>query len=460
MPRLSRPLAWALVAPLIAAAVVAARLDVLASAGLSHEGHVAGAIVFVAAVLWMTELVPLFVTSFVVLALGLVWLLPLMDPARMTAGDLTAPFFSNIVLLYLGGLVLGMGLHARRHDEALARWIIRRVGDSPGRVLMGLMAATALLSMWLSNTATAAMMLGLVTPIVTPLAPSDPTRKALALGVAFAANVGGVGTPIGTPPNIIALKNLPEGVEISFLDWMLGGLPVAAVMIVVVWLTLRTFFRPAAKSVTVPISDREIDPGRWRDWLVIATLIVTIFGWLSGGEGGLHSLSSGTVALLPILVFFGSGLLPALSFRKVPWEVLVLFGGGLCLGEIMKRTGLAAFIVDQVPVESLSPTMLVAILAIMACGLSTLMSNTATAALVMPLVAGIAMAEPASGVATVAMACSMAMALPISTPPNALAFSLEDVKTADMLAPGLVISIIGVLLLTTAGQWWLGIVLG
>jgi sodium-dependent dicarboxylate transporter 2/3/5 len=296
-----------------------------------------------------------------------------------------------------------------------------------------------------------------VPPIVATLPEGDRARKAMVLGVAFAANLGGMGTPIGTPPNALALKAMPAGEELTFLQWMLAGVPIAAVMTAVAFVVLRLWFRTPTRRVTVPVSDIAIDPGRWRDAAVLVTLALTVVGWLTTG---LHGLSNGTVALLPIVVLYGLGVLPVHAFRKIPWEVLILFGGGLCLGEIMKTSGLAAFAVSQVPVDGVAPWVLIAVLAALACGLSTLMSNTATAALVMPLIAGLPLADPAGGLATVALACSMAMALPISTPPNALAFSTGDVRTADMLGPGLVISIIGVLIATTAGQWWFGVVLG
>ena len=191
--------------------------------GLEPGPAVTLVLVVMAAVLWVTEAVPLFVTSLLILLLELGWLKPVLNEhgIEVPSSLFMAPFFSNVVLLFLGGFVLSAGFQKYRLDEQIARWVLDRSGGKPSRVLASVIAVTAVLSMWMSNTATAAMMLGLSMPMLSRVPSDDPFRRALPLGVAFAANFGGLGTPIGTPPNAIAVQAMDaQGIAPAFATWI------------------------------------------------------------------------------------------------------------------------------------------------------------------------------------------------------------------------------------------------
>ena len=407
-------------------------------------------ILALAAFLWVTETVPLFVTSFLILFLALVWLLPAMAPGTSRTLFL-APFFSDIILLFLGGFVLSTALHKYQLDEQMARWIIRRTGSSLPRLMLGVMLITAFLSMFLSNTATAAMMLALVLPIVRDLPSDHPARKPLILAVPFAANAGGLGTPVGSPPNAIAMEYMRDlGVAPTFGKWMMLGVPGVIIVVFLAWLVLLIPIRSAVPLAKLDCQHLQLT---WNKevFLVLATTLVTILGWLTQNSRG---LSTGTISLIPLILFFGLKILNTRDLRSLSWDVLLLMGGGLCLGTAISASGLATWMVTFLPSEILSlyPTTLV--FAIAACLMSCLMSNTATANLIMPMIAGLALDQNAPVLLATAVACSIAMALPVSTPPNAMAFSSEEIQVSDLLKPGLLITLGSLVIALTLGFWW------
>jgi sodium-dependent dicarboxylate transporter 2/3/5 len=420
---------------------------------MPEPARVSLVILLIAATLWISESIPLFVTSFVILALSLTWLKGVMLQAdlEVTNAVFLGPFFSDIILLFLGGFVLSLALHKMQIDRTLAHWVIARTGGSVPKLLLGIMCITAFLSMWLSNTATTAMMLGLCLPMLHALPPGDRVRKAIVLAIPFSANVGGIGTPIGTPPNAIAIQYLQElGKAPSFPEWMSLALPIVLVMIVVTWGLLLVFFRGAGRQLTLPPTPPR--PPLSRSLItVVAMTLITAVGWLTTT---IHHLSAGTVALLPVIVLFGSRILTVQDLRQLPWDVLLLMGGGLCLGKGIAVSGLAEWLIVQVPVSGLAFPVLVMLFAVVACFMSSVMSNTATANLLMPIVAGLTVLAVSPLLIAVAVACSMAMALPVSTPPNALAFASGELAVKDMMRSGLAVTVIGLVVLATAGFWW------
>ena len=417
--------------------------------------QVALVILAIAATLWITEAVPLFVTSFAVLMLNLVWLKDVMgrhDMAIQSTAFLEV-FFSDIILLFLGGFVLASALHKYRIDQDLARWIMARTGESVPRLMLGIMGVTAFLSMWLSNTATTAMMLAMCLPIIQRLDPTDSRRKGILLSIPLAANIGGIGTPIGTPPNAIALQYLQRaGSAPSFVTWIALALPVVVFMLLLVWGALLLLFRGGEGPLRLdpPEESRTYGP---REIFVIATAVVTAVGWITGAW---HPYSSGTVALIPVLAFFGSKTLTVRDLRSLSWDVLILMGGGLCLGRAIQASGLAAWLIDHLPVAGVEAFWIFVIFGTLACVMSCLMSNTATANLILPIVMGLSV-DPISPVLLgVAFCCSLAMALPISTPPNAMAFATDEIEVRDILRPGLVATAGGLLFTFLVGYWWWG----
>ena len=437
--------------------LLGAGFDFLSYFEMTAPGYVALGILLAAATLWITEAVPLFVTSLFVLFLSLVWLAPVMRSSGMEVDNamFTSQFFSDIIVLFLGGFVLSAGLHHARLDEWLARWIIQQTGSSIPRLMLGIMVITAVLSMWLSNTATAAMMLSLVIPIAGRLPEEDLQRKGLLLSIPFAANIGGLGTPIGSPPNAIAVQYLKQvDLDPGFANWMLIGIPGVIGILAISWLLLLKLF--PGKTEAIPI-ESESSSIEWSPSVVVilVTTGITVLGWMTSG---LHGFSSGTVALIPVLVFFSSGILKVPDLRGLSWEVLLLMGGGLCLGTAIATSGLADWLVAQLPVEGVSTYMLMVLFGTVACVMSSVMSNTATANLIMPIILGLSV-DPVSPILIgTAFACSMAMPLPVSTPPNAMAFSSGQISVNDMVKPGLILTGIGVALAFTIGYWWWGIV--
>ena len=438
---------------LVALAVFVASGRAEVAWGIPRPAAITLVILALAAALWVTETVPLFVTSFIILFLALVWLLPAMEPGTSRSLFL-APFFSDIILLFLGGFVLSTALHKYQLDEQMARWIIRRTGSSLPRLMLGIMLITAFLSMFLSNTATAAMMLALVLPIVRDLDPDNPARKTLILAVPFSANAGGLGTPVGSPPNAIAMEYMRDlGVAPTFGKWMMLGVPGVVVVVILAWAVLLLPARgrgPLGKLECQPLSltwNKDIV-------LVLATALLTILGWLTQSS---HGLSTGTIALIPLILFFGLKILNIRDLRSLSWDVLLLMGGGLCLGTAISASGLATWIVAFLPSEVLSLYPATIIFAVAACLMSCLMSNTATANLIMPMIAGLALDQNAPVLLAAAVACSIAMALPVSTPPNAMAFSSEEIHVNDLLKPGLIVTLISLAIALTLGFWWWGV---
>ncbi|MEM7136163.1 MAG: SLC13 family permease [Myxococcota bacterium] len=420
--------------------------------GLEPGPAVTLALVMLAAVLWVTEAVPLFVTSFVILILELGWLRPVLldHGVDVPSSRFLAPFFSNVVLLFLGGFVLSAAFRRFRLDERLARRVLDRSGGEPAKVLAAMIAVTALLSMWMSNTATAAMMLGLAMPLLSQVPDDDPFRRALPLGIAFGANFGGIGTPIGTPPNAIAVEAMiGEGNAPDFASWLVMALPMLVVFLALTWGLLVRMYPAGVERVSMAEGEPIEDSSGTR--LVLSVAVLTILLWLTSG---VHPLETGTVALIPVVVFFGARILTNEDFRRLPWDVLILAGGGLSLGAAVEASGLSHVVVSLIP-EGMGPLWLATALALIAGLMTTFMSNTATANLLVPVVVGISEMPTAPLLMVVAYACSCTMILPVSTPPNAIAFSSGYLTTRDLVRPALILSALALAVSCTVGPlWW------
>ena len=426
-----------------------------ATAGGEMEAPARSALVILvgAALLWMTEAIPLFATSLLILFAGTVWFVPLSvgHGIELNESDIYGAYFNDLVLLFLGGFVLSAALGHYRIDEWLARKILSRTGGSPKSILLAVLCLSAFMSMWLYNTATAAMMLAMIMPVVRTLPAADPLRKQLVLAVSLACNVGGLGTPIATPPNAIALTYLSQlGLHVSFLQWMLLGLPGVAASITVVYFCLRLLFRTQIEHVELNFAgEAPVFKGACYWTAVIASC--TVAAWITGG---IHPLSSGTIGLLATIAFFSSKVLPISEIRRLPWDVLLLLGGGLALGTIVMKSGLAHWLIAQIPVSAMGTYGTVLVFGIAALVMSSLMSNTATANLLIPIAMTLPSDRGHITMIAVAMICSLAMVLPISTPPNALAFGTDEVKITAMARVGVVVSLLTTILALTIGYFW------
>lgn len=413
-------------------------------------------ILLLAATLWASEWLPLFLVSFIILALELVWLTPSIVTEGLTVSDsqFFAPFFSNIILLFMGGFVLSSIMQKASLDARFAHWILQVTKGKPAQTLLGIILACAFLSMWMSNTATTAMMLTLVLPLIKRMRADIPFRVGLVLSIPLACNLGGIGTPIGTPPNAIAMSYLAaKGIDISFGQWMSFTLPFLALALFVLWFALLKVYPAGDETITVPeITQKRLKP---RQWLTLAIFILTVIGWLIGGQFG---LKTGTVALFPIIASFWLGLLDQNDFRALPWDVLFMVAGGIALGVAIDITELGNVIVDVLPISG-SYQLLIGAVVLLTAVLGTVMSNTATAGLLIPLIVSFSLPQTHMLVLILAVTlnCSTAMVLPVSTPPNAIAFGSGVIRAHDLARMGLLMAFLGIVIALTVGPlyWFL-----
>ena len=425
--------------PALAASPLGADLPTRVSAGIFA----------LALILWMTEAVPLYVTSFLILFFNSAFLAPLV-PIKHTV--FLAPFFSDIIALFLGGLLLAEAGHKYHIDEWFADWILRFAGSKPRNILLAMMVTTATLSMWMSNTATTAMMLLIAGAIIVPLGEESNFSKAFFVGIPFSANLGGMMTPVGTPPNAIAMQainNFRPG-TMTFLDWMLVSCPLVIILLFMLW-GLLLIQHPPPKTRITARPDFHIR-FNWQTITVMSVFFLTVLLWLSKD---LHGLSSGTVALVPAIVFLSTTILDKRDFKNIAWDVLFLVGGGLSLAVAMEEGGLNDFLIQQIPFGELNLSSLMLVFIFVGAILTTFMSNTATANLIVPLafiIPGISGLPLAIGTA---LAVSATMIMPISTPPNAIAYSSGILTMKDMVQTGFIISLLAIALILTLGfGWW------
>lgn len=362
-----------------------------------------------------------------------------------------ATFADPIIILFLGGFFLAAAATKYRLDINLARVMLRPFGTNPKFVMLGLMVVTALFSMFMSNTATAAMMLAILTPVLSLFGPNDRGRAAFALCIPVAANIGGIGTPIGTPPNAIALKAMQDmGLSITFGKWMLFGVPFVIVMLLVGWLILVKMFPIQQKELKLEVGGSFLKTPK--AIVVYVTFAVTIALWCFS-ENFKLGLDSNTIAIIPIAVFAATKVITKEDLKSMSWDVLWLVAGGFALGVALQETGLAKDMIDAIPFGTWNPTVLMIGAGFICLFMATFMSHTATASLLMPILAGVAGAMMQShsmdGAGAIGLLCSIAfasslgMALPISTPPNALAYATGLVEQKGMAISGTILCLLG-----------------
>lgn len=425
-----------------------------------------------AALMWMTEIIPTWTTSLLLIVLALLTVsdkgISFLCDSRygelVKYQSILSAFADPVVMLFLGGFVLAIVAEKYGLDVTLARLLLKPFGKRPGAVLLGFLLVISIFSMFMSNTATAAMMLALLTPVFASLPADDPGKSALVLSIPFAANLGGIGTPIGTPPNATAVRFLAEaGHDVTFLEWSVRMIPYVLVMVLITWFLLRLAFPFKTKELElkIPANERKTD---WRTCTVWITFLGTILLWVTEGLTG---ISSNIVALIPLGVLTVTGIFGKEEIKSIDWTVLWLVAGGFALGTVMTDCGLANKLLTAIPFGSMK-VVSVLVFAGLACYLlSNFISNSATAAMLIPIMVVVAkgMSDPAAAshdtflamggtqalISFVAMCASLAMIFPISTPPNAIASSTGIVRSRDMARIGLLIGIIGFIL----GYFWL-----
>jgi solute carrier family 13 (sodium-dependent dicarboxylate transporter), member 2/3/5 len=420
--------------------------------GLDPAGERMLAIFLLAIVFWVTEAIPLVGTAVLVILLQV---LLLSEQAIVPGGEevltsasVFAALADPVIVLFLGGFLIADGAAKFGLDRNLAAVLMRPFAGDARRTVLGLMLITALLSMFVSNTATTATMFAVVIPILVAL-PAGKARTGLALSIPVAANVGGLGTPVGSPPNAIALGQLTAmGEQVSFLGWMLLAVPLMLVVLLFAWWLLTRRYIPVGLPVDLDLTaDFDRSPAA-RLFYVIAAGTVAL--WLTEP---LHGISSSTVGFLPVVALLATQVMSGDDLKALQWPVLWLVAGGIALGAGIGASGLDVWLLGLVAWETFPVTAVVALLAVVGLGLSTVISNSATANLVVPLAISLATGigtDPTAIAVVVALACSLAMALPISTPPNAIAYATGEVPTKDMASSGIVIGVVGVGLLAFA----------
>ena len=415
-----------------------------------------------AALMWIFEIIPNWTTSLLVIVLSL---LTVSDKGigffcKPEFGELVnykslmASFADPVVMLFLGGFVLAIMAEKYGLDVTMARALLSLFGTKPKMVLLGFLIVIAVFSMFMSNTATAAMMLAFLVPVLSKLPADDKGRIGLALSIPVAANLGGIGTPIGTPPNATAVKFLAEaGYDVTFGGWAVRMIPYVMIMILIAWVVLQLFFPFKSDKIVleIPENNRKKD---WKTTVVWITFIGTILLWATEQW---TKINSNVVALIPLGVLTACGIFTKEDIKQINWTVLWLVAGGFALGTCLQGTGLAKVLINAIPFNTMSVILVMIVAGVVCYSLSNFISNSATAALLIPILIVVAegMNLGASGsramISFIAVCASIAMLFPISTPPNAIASSTGMVETKDMTKVGLVVGVIGFVL----GYFWL-----
>lgn len=422
------------------------------------------AIFVFAALMWMFEVIPTWTTSVLIIV---IMLLTISDssiaflkgsgiPGEMgtlvSYKSLLATFADPVIMLFLGGFVLAIAATKVGLDVQLARVLLWPFGKKPKFVLLGFLFVIGIFSMFMSNTATAAMMLTFLAPVLKTLPPDGKGRIGLALSIPIAANLGGIGTPIGTPPNAIALSYLNDSLHmnIGFGEWMLRMVPFVIVMLLISWALLLWMFPFKAKTIELNITgNAKRTPQTYIVWVTFA---VTILLWMLDKVTGINS---NVVAMIPVAVFCVTGVIGKEELKEINWSVLWMVAGGFALGVALNSTGLAEHLVNSIPFGSWMPIVVILASGLLGYFISNFISNTAAANLIVPILSavGVGMGDSLlaiGGVKTllvgVALSTSLAMLFPISTPPNALAHSTGLVSTKDMTKVGLIVGAIGFVL--------------
>ena len=420
-----------------------------------------------AALFWILQPFPIWSTSVLVIVLMIVTmsdssLTPFrVDGVTMISHkSIMATFANPIIMLFLGGFFLAAAATKYKMDLNLARVLLKPFGKNPKFVLLGLMLITAVFSMFMSNTATAAMMLAILAPVLKLFEPDDRGKAAFALAIPLGANIGGMGTPIGTPPNAIALGALNDAVArgdlvanpVTFGQWMAFGIPYVIILMVVAWILLLKIYPIKMKEMVLNIEGAGKFDTSPKAIIVYITFVLCVILWVTGKN--VHGINDNAIAMIPMAVFALTGVITKKDLNAMSWDVLWLVAGGFALGVGLNATGLAAHLIKTIPFASWSPIALMIGCGIICLFMANFMSHTSTATLLVPILCavGIACQDNLIGLGgvtallvSVAFASSLGMSLPISTPPNALAHATGYTDTRGMAITGVVMGILGLI---------------
>ncbi len=440
--------------------------------GLSESGRAVLACTLWIAVWWILEVIPIAVTALLPIVL-----FPLTNALTLQAT--TASFGHRYIFLYIGGFILAVAIERWNLHRRIALSIINLIGTNVKSIILGFMVATAFLSMWISNTATAVMMLPIGLAIITQLKDNPSTDenensifgKALMLGIAYSASIGGISTLIGTPPNLVLAGIVKEtyDIEITFSKWIIIGLPVSLTMLFICWKYL-TEYAFKFKQIEFPGGRSEIQKqlkelGKisYEEKVVLAVFITTALAWISRSfllNQFVPNLDDTIIAIIAAVLLF---ILPAKKGKnrkiinweeavKIPWGVLLLFGGGLALATGFKSSGLAEWIGAQMTLlQGVSLVLLLLVLVTAVNFLTEITSNLATTAMLLPILAPLAIiidVHPFLLMVGATLAASCAFMLPVATPPNAVVFGSGYLKIPDMVKTGIWLNLISIVIIT------------
>ncbi len=418
--------------------------------GITGNAHIMLFVMTFVAALWITEAAPLHATA--IFAAFLIILLVGLKPT-----EVFAQYFDPVIVLLLGGFVIAVAMNKHKLDEYLAYKILGRAGSNPKFVVLGLIATTTFISMWISNSAAAAIVMPIAVVILVKnrvAIGKSKFGKACVLAVAFGATIGGIGTIVGSTPNVIAAKFLnASGVQFGFYEWFIRGFPFMLALMFAGWIVLITLYKPEKKKV-MTISKKMAMTKEQKKVLAIFALTVGL--WITESMHGVHN---STVSLVPIILFYFSGLLNTNDFAKIDWATLILIGGGLALGFGIHATGLdivfATLISNAAGGQGILALFI--LLGIFGVLLTVFISNTTAAAIYLPIVVALASSFGA-GVTNIVIVAAIGVSLdfifPFGTPPTAIAYGTRYVNTRDIAKAGIIISIIGVLLLAGIAMLW------
>lgn len=432
---------------------------VLELEGLSQEGRAVLAVTCWMGVWWMTEAIAIEATALLPIVL-----FPLTGAIEMKAT--TFPYAHPLIFLFLGGFLIALAIEKHHLHTRIALNIIDRIGTNPSRIILGFMLATGFLSMWISNTASTLMMVPIALSVIANLNSIKQFAKALLLSVAYSASIGGMATLVGTPPNIVFAGVVRDtfGVEISFFEWMLFGLPFSICMIFLAWWLLTRFlFRmdnKPAEDLGIKEKKEALGTLSTNEKRVLAIFCFTAFCWISRTyllNNFIPLLNDTIIAVIGGLLLFivpdseGKKLLGWSETKKLPWGVLLLFGGGLTIASAFVKTDLAEWIGNGMnSFEGMSLILLIFVVAALVNFLTEFTSNVATASMVLPILAALALAvgvHPYYLMVGAILAASCAFMLPVATPPNAIVFGSKKLQMRDMIKTGIWLNFISILLI-------------
>lgn len=446
------------------------------------------AIAMLMAVWWITEIIPLAIT-----ALLPVVLFPLFGV--MDGRDVSAAYFNHVIFLFIGGFIVALAMQKWDLHKRIALKILSFTGSSPAKILLGFMLASAILSMWISNTATAMMMVPILLSILVKLKeylPPDQLKKysiGLLLGVAYGSSIGGIATLVGTPPNLSFARifqiMFPAAPEVSFSTWFIYAAPISLIFFIFTWVYLFFRFKPQRsgkklENVEFKTQYRELGQTTYEEKVVFVVFVMLAILWLSRsglkigdfelpGWSSLFSspeyINDGTVAIgMAILLYIipsRKRLKPIMDWKttaKLPWNIVLLFGGGFALAGAFKESGLSTWFGELLSgAGAIHPFLIIIIICLSVTFLTELTSNTATIEMLLPILAGLSVSievNPLILMLPATLSASMAFMLPVATPPNAIVFGSNRLQVMDMARAGLILNLVGAIVITVVTYFW------